>query len=50
MGKDNLQAPTLYQANLRQALMAGALAGTAVDSVLFPLGRPIRTSVNCSIY
>lgn len=39
MEKDNQQIPTLYQANLRQALMAGALAGTAVDSVLFPLGK-----------
>lgn len=27
-----------YQANLRQALMAGAVAGIAVDTVLYPLG------------
>ncbi|KAI7888857.1 mitochondrial carrier domain-containing protein [Mucor mucedo] len=33
MGKDNQHT----QANLRQALVAGALAGIAVDSVLFPL-------------
>ncbi|KAL7317247.1 S-adenosylmethionine transporter [Mucor circinelloides] len=37
MGKDNPQAKSLYQANLRQALVAGAMAGTIVDSVLFPL-------------
>lgn len=39
MGKDNPQAKSLYQANLRQALVAGAMAGTIVDSVLFPLGN-----------
>lgn len=27
-----------YQANLRQALMAGAVAGMAVDTALYPLG------------
>ncbi|GAN06388.1 S-adenosylmethionine mitochondrial carrier protein-like [Mucor ambiguus] len=37
MGKENSQAKYLYQANLRQALVAGAMAGTIVDSVLFPL-------------
>ncbi|KAF1803627.1 mitochondrial carrier domain-containing protein [Mucor lusitanicus] len=37
MGKENPQAKSLYQANLRQALVAGAMAGTIVDSVLFPL-------------
>jgi hypothetical protein len=29
----------VYQANFKQALVAGALAGTTVDSVLFPLGK-----------
>ena len=28
-----------YQANLKQALLAGAMAGTAVDTALFPLGN-----------
>ncbi|KAI9486442.1 MAG: mitochondrial carrier domain-containing protein [Benjaminiella poitrasii] len=37
MGKYNQQNKSLYQANLRQALVAGALAGTAAESVLFPL-------------
>ncbi|CEP15060.1 hypothetical protein [Parasitella parasitica] len=37
MPTDNPQPKALYQANLRQALVAGALAGTLVDSVLFPL-------------
>lgn len=39
MGKDNQQTQMQQQANLRQALVAGALAGIAVDSVLFPLGE-----------
>lgn len=39
MGKDNQHTQILHQANLRQALVAGALAGIAVDSVLFPLGE-----------
>lgn len=34
-----------YQANLKQALLAGAMAGTAVDTALFPLGnREITTT------
>ncbi|KAI9259851.1 mitochondrial carrier domain-containing protein [Helicostylum pulchrum] len=37
MGKDNRKKQTLQQANVRQAVVAGALAGMAVDSVLFPL-------------
>ncbi|KAF7723973.1 hypothetical protein EC973_001489 [Apophysomyces ossiformis] len=31
------QESRMYQANLKQALVAGALAGTAVDTALFPL-------------
>ncbi|KAG0168786.1 hypothetical protein DFQ28_001930 [Apophysomyces sp. BC1034] len=31
------QQTQVYQANLKQALVAGALAGTAVDTALFPL-------------
>lgn len=27
------------QRNLKQALLAGGMAGTAVDTVLFPLGN-----------
>jgi len=29
------------QASLKQALFAGAIAGTAVDTALFPLGKYI---------
>jgi hypothetical protein len=36
MGKDKQTVP---QATLRQALMAGGLAGVAVDTALFPLGN-----------
>lgn len=41
-----------YQANLKQALLAGAMAGTAVDTALFPLGNnrsltTKRTRVSC---
>lgn len=39
MGKDNQHPHIMQQANLRQALVAGALAGVAVDSVLYPLGK-----------
>jgi hypothetical protein len=39
MGKDSQQIQILQQANLKQALVAGALAGMAVDSFLFPLGQ-----------
>lgn len=52
MGKENQQQiqqqqypPLQQQANLKQALVAGALAGIAVDSFLFPLGivfLPVR--------
>ncbi|CAO3613419.1 unnamed protein product [Mucor hiemalis] len=37
MGKDKQQLHLLQQANMRQALVAGALSGIAVDSVLYPL-------------
>ncbi|KAL0094782.1 mitochondrial carrier domain-containing protein [Phycomyces blakesleeanus] len=36
MSNDNLTRP-VYHANIKQALVAGALAGTAVDTALFPL-------------
>lgn len=39
MGKDKQQLHLLQQANMRQALVAGALSGVAVDSVLYPLGK-----------
>lgn len=36
------------QASLKQALFAGAIAGTAVDTALFPLGEClIQTSHHC---
>lgn len=38
MGKDKQPIQMLQQANMRQALVAGALSGIAVDSVLHPLG------------
>lgn len=36
---ETLEAIPLVQRNLKQALLAGALAGTAVDTALFPLGK-----------
>lgn len=48
MGNDNPQTTSLYQANLRHALVAGAMAGTIVDSVLFPLGNNLKQSTRKS--
>lgn len=42
MRNDNPQTKSLYQANLRHSLVAGAMAGTIVDSVLFPLGNSLK--------
>lgn len=42
---------TNQQGNLKQALVAGACAGTAVDTALFPLGNSFPThSYSCTFF
>lgn len=43
MSNDGSSSAAVYQTNLRQALLAGAMAGTAVDTALFPLGNMTTT-------